>query len=272
MNELQEKLLEILTPAVAVCEKLNLNYYLVCGSALGAAKYRGFIPWDDDMDIGLPRPDYERFLKEAPALLPEGLFLQNYRTDPAFPHIFSKLRDSRTTMIEHGTAHLDIHHGICIDIFPLDGYPAGKWEQTWFALRKKVYNWMRFCALGRGPDPKVEFRNSIFRMLGYHRRTAKTIEKMERLLTRYSTEDSGIWCNHGNWQEKLEYAPRWHYGNGTEMTFEGLTVRVPENYDAYLTQKYGDWRSDPPKEQQASHHSYKVCDIHRPYTEYLEKK
>ena len=272
MNELQKILLEILIPAVEICEKLNLNYYLVCGSALGAAKYQGFIPWDDDMDIGMPRDDYEIFLREAPNLLPDNLFLQNYRTDPGFPHIFSKLRDSGTTMIEYGVAHLDMHHGICIDIFPLDGYPTGKWEQKWFDLQKKGYNWMRFCALGKGSDPKVEFRNRIFRMLGYHRRTAKTIEKMERLLTRYSAEDSEIWCNHGNWQEKLEYAPRWHYGNGMGMTFEGLPVRVPENYDAYLTQKYGDWRSDPPKEKQVSHHRYQVCDVHRPYTEYREKK
>lgn len=272
MNELQNKLLQILTAAVHVCEELDLEYYLVCGSALGAAKYQGFIPWDDDVDIGLPRSDYERFLREAPALLPEDLFLQNYRTDPAFPQIFSKLRDSRTTQLEYSMEHLDMNHGIYIDIFPLDGYPAGKWEQKWFDLQKKVYNWMRFCALGKGPDPKVEFRNRIFRLLGFHRRTAKTIAKMEQLLTRYPTENSDVWCNHGNWQEKLEYAPRWHYGCGTEMTFEGLTVRVPENYDAYLTQKYGDWRSDPPKEKQCSHHSYRVCDVHRPYTEYREKK
>ena len=272
MNELQKTLFELLIPAVQVCEKLGLDYYLVCGSALGAVKYRGFIPWDDDMDIGLPRPDYERFLREAPALLPEELFLQNYRTDPEFPHIFSKLRHSGTTLIEHNTAHLDIHHGICIDIFPLDGYPAGKWEQTLFEVKKKLYNWMRFCALAKGPDPKVEFRNSIFRLMGFHRRTAKTIAKLEQLLAQYPAENSEIWCNHGNWQEKLEYAPRWHYGRGAEMTFEGLRVRVPENYDAYLSQKYGDWRSDPPEEKQCSHHSYRVCDVHRPYTDYIKKK
>ena len=272
MNELQEKLLEILTPAVAVCEQLNLNYYLVCGSALGAAKYRGFIPWDDDMDIGLPRADYEIFIREAPALLPEGLFLQNYHTDPAFPHVFSKLRDSGTTLIEYGVAHLDMHHGICIDIFPLDGYPGKKWERKLFDLRKKLYSWMQYCALAKGPDKKVEFRNSVFRLLGYHRRTAKTLAKMDRLYARYPAGDSEIWCNHGNWQRQLEYAPRWHYGVGREAVFEGLTVRIPEDYDAYLTQKYGDWRADPPREQQASHHSYLVCDVHRPYTDYQKRE
>ena len=272
MNELQEKLLEIAIPAVEICNRLNLKYYEGCGSALGAAKYRGFIPWDDDFDIGLPRPDYERFLKEAPALLPKNLFLQNYRTDPAFPHVFSKLRDSGTTQLEYSVEHLDMNHGIYIDIFPLDGYPAGKWEQKTFDLKKKLYSWMQYCALGKGPDPKVEFRNKIFRLLGYHKRTAKTLAKMEKLFAGYSTETSEIWCNHGNWQRHLEYAPKEQYGAGKEMTFEGVTVRVPEDWDAYLTQKYGNWRSDPPKEKQVSHHSYRVCDVSRPYTYYHKKR
>ena len=272
LNELQKKELELLEAVVDICNRLNLNYYLICGSALGAAKYQGFIPWDDDIDVGLPRADYEKFLKEAQALLPEGLFLQNYRTDPEFPHIFSKLRDSDTTLIEQGVAHLDINHGIAIDIFPLDGYPEKKWEQIWFDLRKKVYSWMQYCALGKDTNPKVEFRNRIFRLLGYHKRTAKTLAKMDCLFSRYPADKSKVWCNHGNWQGKLEYAPRWHYGVGVEGIFEGIVVRVPEKYDAYLTQKYGDWRSDPPKEKQASHHTYKVCDVYRPYTYYTKEK
>lgn len=272
MNELQKTVLEILIPAVEICDKLGLNYYLVCGSALGAAKYQGFIPWDDDMDIGLPRGDYERFLREAPTLLPEGIFLQNYRTDPAFPHVFSKLRNSNTTLIEYSMAHLDMNHGVYVDVFPLDGYPAGNWERKLFGLKKKVYSWMQYCAMAPGDDKKVEFRNKIFRLLGYHKRTAKTLAKMDALFAGYPAETSDIWCNHGNWQRDLEYAPRSQYGTGREMIFEGVIVRVPEDYDAYLTQKYGDWRSDPPLEKQASHHSYQVCDVHRPYTHYHKQQ
>lgn len=272
LNELQKIEMDILTAFVDVCNQLHLKYYLVCGSVLGAAKYQGFIPWDDDIDVGLPRADYEIFLRDAPALLPERLFLQNYRTDPAFPHVFSKLRDSDTTLIEHSMAHLNMNHGICIDIFPLDGYPEKKWAQRLFDWRKKLYSWMQYCALGKGPDTKVEIRNHIFRLMGYHKRTAKTLVKMDRLFAQYSPESSEIWCNHGNWQGKLEYAPRWHYGAGTDLSFEGLTVRVPENYDAYLTQKYGDWRAELPKEKQVSHHSYKVCDVHRPYTDYHKRE
>ena len=269
MTDLQKKELDLMICVVDICNKLNLNYYLVCGSALGAVKYQGFIPWDDDMDIGLPRKDYNRFVIEAPKMLPERYFLQNFRTDSQFPHIFSKLRDSTTTMIEKSMAHLNIHHGIGIDIFPLDGYPQKKTQQILFDLRKKCYSWMQYCALGKGPNPKVELRNRIFRLLGYHKRTAKILDKMERLFSAYSPENSELWCNHGNWQGKLEYAPRWHYGAGTQKVFEGITVIVPEDYDAYLTRKYGNWRADPPTDKQVSHHTYTICDVSKPYTWYV---
>ena len=69
----------------------------------------------------------------------------------------------------------------------------------------------------------------------------------------------------------MEYAPREQYGDGVMMTFEGVPVRVPQLYDAYLTQKYGDWRADPPKEQQIGHHFYERMDLERPYTEYIKR-
>jgi len=266
MNDLQRTELEILKTFVSVCEQLGLRYYLVCGTALGAAKYGGFIPWDDDADVGMPRTDYERFLKEAPGLLPEHLFLQNYRTDPAFPHIFSKLRDSRTTYIETDMAHLKMHHGVYVDIFPLDGYPQEKGAQRLFDLKKKLYSWMQYCALKGGPKTRVRIRNWVFRRMGFHKRTAKTLAAMDRMFCSFPAEESRIWCNHGNWQNKLEYAPADQYGEGAIAEFEGIPVRVPEKFDAYLTQKYGDWRADLPPHQQIGHHFYTVCDVNKPYT------
>lgn len=100
MTPLQQKEYQLLGLFLDICRQLDLRYYLVCGSALGAVKYKGFIPWDDDVDIAMPRGDYQRFLSQAQALLPEGFFLQNFHTDPAFPQIYSKLRDSNTAFIE----------------------------------------------------------------------------------------------------------------------------------------------------------------------------
>lgn len=269
MNHLQKAELDILKIFIEICEKLDLHYYLVCGTALGAVKYGGFIPWDDDVDVALSRADYEFFLREAPALLPEYLFIQNYRTDPAFPHVFTKLRNTNTTFLEKSVAHLPMNHGVYIDIFPLDGYPEGTFKGKLFELRKKIFTWQQYCALKGDKNPKVQFRNRIFRLFGFHKRTAKTLGKLDLFYSRFPTETSAIWCNHGNWQRSLEYASRSQYGDGAWAAFEGLRVRIPEQYDAYLTQKYGDWCADLPEEKKVSHHNWLVCDLDKPYTYYV---
>lgn len=268
MNEIQSKAKDILKCFVDICNELEIKYFLVCGTALGAVKYEGFIPWDDDIDVGLLRPDYERFLKEAPKYLPEKYFLQNYKSDPAFPQPYSKLRDSETTFIEKNKAHLPMHHGIYIDVFPLDGYPADEKLQKKLEWQKRIWSWRWGCAL----EGKRGFFGTIhctfFRMIGCHKRTARYVEGFEKAVSRWAPKDSAIWCNHGNWQGKLEYAPREQYGEGREAVFEGITVRIPENYDAYLTQKYGDWRAELPEEQKKSHHLTDICDPNKSYKEY----
>lgn len=261
MTELQKKEFQLLQAFVQVCEKLELTYFLVCGSALGAVKYKGFIPWDDDVDVGMPRRDYEIFLREGQKLLPKGVFLQNYETDPAYPNIFSKLRDSNTTYIEKSVAHLPINHGIYIDVFPLDEYPREemerkKLEKTKTACKKKlscVYD------VSRGPKAKIGYY--LRRALGYHKRTAAILKEYEKCITVRKGKETDVLCNHGNWQNELEYAPIEQYGEGVMMEFEGLPVRVPQRYEEYLKQKYGDWRADPPKEKQVGHHYYTVCDV-----------
>lgn len=269
MTELQKKERELLEIFIKICEQLGLKYYLVCGTALGAAKYEGFIPWDDDVDVALPRGDYQKFLKQAPQLLPKRLFLQNYRSDPHFPHVYTKLRDSGTTLIEKNMAHLNINHGIYIDIFPLDGYPEGKASRLWLKYRKKFLSWRFYCALADEDQPlKVRLRNKVFRFFGCHKRTAKALSRLEKLISKYPTDTSEIWCNHGNWQGEREYAPRWHYGKGIIKNFEGIDAVIPENYDSYLTQKYGDWRKELPPEKQKSHHNILICDTNKAYNEY----
>ena len=101
--------------------------------------------------------------------------------------------------------------------------------------------------------------------------TGPKTKKFEKVISAYAPEASEYWCNHGNWQGKLEYAPREQYGEGYWTTFEGLRVRVPERYDEYLTQKYGDWRADLPLEQQEGHHYAAVIDLHSPFCDYIVK-
>ncbi len=271
MTGLQNKELSILRETIRVIDALKLKYFLVCGTALGAVKYQGFIPWDDDIDIGLPRKDYDIFCERAQELLPSNLFLQNYRTDPCYPLIFSKVRDIHTTYIESNVSMRDICHGVYIDVFPLDGYPHDEKEQQRLEHIKRKFLLSSLCWFKQSPTWKIKILVFGQRLIGMHRNTKRRIERFEKEISKWKLEESVLWCNHGNWQGKLEYATKEQYGNGTFAIFEGIRVRIPEKYDEYLTQKYGDWRAELPKEQQFGHHYYDICDLSRPYTDYIER-
>ena len=272
MTALQKKSFELLQLFVEICEKWDIPYFLVCGSALGAVKYAGFIPWDDDIDVGLCREDYVRFLSVAPQELPDWCFLQNYKTEANYAYTFSKLRNSNTAFIEERVKKMSMNHGVFLDIFPIDGYPEGWLEKKLFELKRKVNAWIRDSVYEDFPVAKIRNRNKLLRIIGVQRKVYQAHEYIEKLYSRYKVQHSELWCNYGNWQGKLEYAPRWHYGDGTWATCEGLRVRIPENYDAYLTQKYGDWRKDPPQEKQKTHHIGTIIDTEKSYRFYLEEK
>lgn len=275
MNEYQKVGVELLKVFIDICEKLDLRYYMACGSVLGAVKYQGFIPWDDDIDVCLVRPDYEIFVNEASKYLPEYLFLQNYKTDRNYPSVTSKIRDSRTTWIEKGVAHLDINHGIYLDIFPIDGYPNTLSEQKRFERKKMHFERVRAISYKSKINPMAVRTNLTCvanKLFGIYSSSQKNICQYERLIASYAPGESRIWCNHGNWQGKLEYADNLQYGKGTWAIFEGLKVRIPEKYDEYLTQKYGNWRENLPPEQQNSGHSLLYKDISKSYKCYIKNK
>ena len=270
MDRLQSVEFEILKAFVSVCEKLNIDYYLVCGSALGAVKYGGFIPWDDDVDVALRREDYETFCEKAPQYLPDRYFVQNYKTDPKFPPAYTKIRDVRTTFVEKGSEELDIVHGVYIDVFPLDGHPEGGIKAAFFEAKKRIYVWgisSQFRHDSAWKDvvftPLRAF-SKLFRGCSFAKRYDKAAKSCP-------LERSSLWCNYGNSKLRVEYAPREQYKDGADAVFEGLSVKVPSDYDAYLTQKYGDWRADLPDDMKVGHHNCVVCDLDRPYGAYAVK-
>ena len=271
MNGLQEVEFGLLRNFVEVCDRLNLRYYMVCGTALGAIKYNGFIPWDDDIDVAMPRTDYEVFIKKAQELLPKNVFVQNYHTEPKFPKLYTKLRKSDTTYIENSSRKIQINHGVFIDVFPLDGYPSDVKEQKRLERLKRKYKLRISSAFSYNYNLKAKTFFAFERLFGCHKRTGFYLEKLNRLITSYSEKDSAVWCNHGNWQGKLDYNPVEWFGKGYQTEFEGLTVTIPSEYDAYLTQKYGDWRADLSDDRKIGHHYAAIEDLTRPYTDYIEK-
>ena len=120
LKKLHEVEVEILDEVVRICDKYNLDYYLVGGTLIGAIRHKGFIPWDDDLDISMPRADYEKFLEVAPLELDEKYYLENRKYNEKFHLPFTKIKKNNTEFRETFTSSLDNHKGIFVDIFPLD--------------------------------------------------------------------------------------------------------------------------------------------------------
>ncbi len=141
----QKVMLEILLEIHRICMENHITYWLEAGTLLGAIRHKGFIPWDDDCDVSMPRKDYEKFLKIAQNKLPENMFLQTKETDPAYPLPWAKIRKNGTLLIETGeTGEENYHHGIFVDIFPYDYYESAEvikklqWERR-TKDRKSLY-------------------------------------------------------------------------------------------------------------------------------------
>lgn len=268
LAELKRAELDILRVFVDVCRKLNLRYYLLGGTLLGAVRHQGFIPWDDDIDVGMLRADYEIFLEKAQALLPENLFLQTVFTDPDYRMCFAKIRNSNTTFVETAANTLRINHGVFIDIFPLDYYPENEQEQKRLALRKKLYNRRSLCGMNLGTSgPKQKVKDMLLRAA--YPSLEQVIRKRERLYKGVSP--SGLVANHGGAWGKKEIVPAQWYGEGAPLLFEGLQVNGPAEYDKWLTQVYGDYMQLPPVEKRVGHHYTDVIDMTKSYREYMEE-
>ncbi len=260
LDGLKEVELNILKAFIEVCQRLELRYYVLGGTMLGAVRHQGFIPWDDDIDVGMPRQDYEKLLSEGQALLPEGLFLQTFVTDPDYPANFAKIRDSRTTFVESSLKNCDIDHGIYIDVFPLDYYPD-EGEKSF--ERKKLLLSLRitdaFSTTGMKTATKMV--RWVSRILYPSVRVA--VEKREKLFR--SVASGKRIANHcGAWGKK-EIVPAHWYGQGKDMAFEGMTVKVPDCHHEWLTQVYGDYMQLPPEEKRIPHHYVEAFDLTKPY-------
>ena len=263
MQKMKEKELDMLRIFLHVCGELGLRHYVIGGTLLGAVRHQGFIPWDDDIDVALPREDYDRFVAEAQAHLPDWCFLQNYHTEPEFPFIFSKLRDSRSTFFESSLKELPINQGIYIDVFPIDYVPDQNRERF---DRKNFFLKIR---ANYGLNLRPSFKVRVLQRLTLLRwpRLRDALEQREALFR--GVGPSGHMANLcGSWG-KREVVPAAWFGQGTPLPFEGLTVIGPSDYDAYLRNVYGDYMQLPPIEKQVGHHYNEGLEPELPYTEYL---
>lgn len=260
--------MDIIKEVLAICEKHGFTYYMLGGTMLGAIRHQGFIPWDDDIDLGMPRKDYERFLEVAPKELARHLKLVNYHTDPDYHYYITRILDTETRVVEERIGNDSKYTNASIDIFPIDGTPNN-------AILRKVYF---FRVMYHRALMSLCYKDSIDRK---RKRSAPEkvllwvmeripVEKMttpykqkckiDKLLKSQPVEGAKYIGNIMGAYRTREIVPCEYYGEGKFYRFEDIEMRGMAMYDEYLTDTYGDYMALPPEDKRKTH--FRILEIH----------
>ena len=257
---LHQRILRILMAVDGCCREHGLRYYIWAGTMIGAVRHKGFIPWDDDIDIAMPRPDYELLIAHSRECLPQPYEFVCAENDEDYPLPFGKVQDASTTLIER--THLHYLGGIYIDVFPIDGVPS---KGAWLHYARYEY-WKRVLYLihrdpykhGHGPSSWVPLLcRKVYTMKGVQR-------KIRRLLMKHDYELSALVADYDDGRHGA--MAKTVLGTPTPYDFEQETVLGVEQYDTYLSHKYGDYMTIPDGDHQRQH-NFHVLDFDHPYKE-----
>lgn len=263
VTELRNCELALLRDFVRVCDENHLKYYLMYGSLLGAIRHGGFIPWDDDIDVVMPREDYERLKAIGGECFKQGFFFQTYETDRYYLNCYAKLRDVNTTFVETSVPSLKMNQGIFLDIFPMDYYCE---ENALTKVKRKiiearVYEENEFKSGSKmkwlgGKISKIFFPNISTAILARER-----ILSMGKNVGKYYLRSGDA---HGYAGSKFIMPVDW-FGEGKKVLFEDVSCKAPDQYDLVLRHRYGDYMSLPPVEQRVLHHEVMKFDSKHGY-------
>lgn len=254
IKEIHKVLLKILVDFDRICRKHNLTYYMVGGTLLGAVRHRGFIPWDDDIDIGMPRPDYERFMKLSEIEFPSYLQVWNRHKRPGYFMLnFSKLVNTETSMTP--IENPDYTIGLFLDIFPIDG------SSNYSLFRKVQIKLIRFFQVLRSYKylSKLHKKDSL---KSFFIKSLASIFSgcihpiLDRLVTTYDYSTSAYAGNLLGVYGIKEILPKDVFGKPTELEFEGHSFYAPQKYDLWLKQVYGNYMVLPPINKRCTPHEY----------------
>lgn len=274
-------MLDLLAEFDRVCKKHNIRYFASGGTMLGAVRHKGFIPWDDDIDLMMFREDYEQLCKIAQTEFKHPYFLQNKYTDPECCDIMSKLRNSDTTSLFsfEKNGFMKYNKGIFIDIFPLDNIPADRAEQDAF-YKELNLKMLRMYRKGRSygifteeSRPLQRFiKKTIHSLLSWRRKHGiegylDACQSFEKLCQKYNEVETPYFSTIQFRLDRSDIKYKSDYEETELMNFEFLKIPVGKNYDHGLRVRYGDNYMEFVKG--ASCHSEIFFDIDKSYLEYM---
>ena len=252
LDKLHKTELEILDDFVKVCEKYNLTYFFTGGTMLGAIRHAGFIPWDDDIDIGMPRRDYDEFIKIGQKALGDKYYLDSFETNKDFYLPFAKIKMNGTVFDESAAVDVEHNKGIFIDVFAFDNVKDLKKIRLVKVLIIKTIGDSIFYRLGIYSLKKIRHKFLMLCCCLIPRRLAM---KWQRHLMRLNKNDNSDYiCPLAGCQPYLkEVQPRGVILPVKKVMFEGKKYNGMNDPDTYLKKSYGDYMKLPPVEKRVNH-------------------
>lgn len=265
LRKLQLAELEVLKEIVRICENENIHYYLMGGTFLGAVRHKGFIPWDDDIDIGMPRDDYERFLEIVQIKInKEEYELQTYKNNKEYNYYPARIIDKRIKILNESAKNKQIVYA-WVDIFPLDGMPSNviisKIHQFRLLFRRAMSKFACFDDVVNLKDVNRPLIEKILIWFGMHFKFLKKINKLkqfnkiDKLLKKYPINKSKYYVNFMGAYRFKEMFKKEIYGNTAKYDFETEKLVAPSNYHKVLSQMYGDYMKIPSEHQRNKHNT-----------------
>ena len=263
-------IIDVLSVFIRICEAQGLRYFCAGGTAIGAVRHQGMIPWDDDIDVFMPRPDYDRFLALAAHTMPEGYEVLSPYATKDYPMYFAKMCNARTTLLEN--ERIPCVFGLYIDIFPLDG--ACDDVETCYREKRRFKRLMNKLEAVSTHNSFGEYVGLLTKRREWGRFAVKTVafccrswlrqwllKQMDSIAYGHDYALSSRVVTYSGAYQRQEIYPKAWLETPQMFAFEGLMVNLPHDYDAYLRHFFGEYMTLPPVEQRASHHQKVFFDL-----------
>lgn len=280
MNQYQEAELIVLKEIIKIFNKHNLNYFAIGGTCIGAIRHNGFIPWDDDIDIAMPRLDYELFRRKYYLELPEYIKKLDYDNSIHHDFLFFKIYDSNSTMVDnYAKKQPDRFTGAFVDIMPVDGLPNSLIDIKKLLMKSKLLIKLNTTTRLRSVFPRKNMgtiqylKDCIKKIIGYVCQKLNIPELIEEVFSTFDYNNSRNICftwrigcvDYGRIVFNADY-----FRETILVPFENIMINIPKEFDLYLKQDFGNYMELPPMENRNSGHDAYIYDMTKPCSYYAE--
>lgn len=259
-DELRNLQLNILKYIHEVCTENNITYYIFFGTLIGAVRHKGFIPWDDDIDICMKREDYNKFAKIVKKQNKYDIL--SYETDPKYYFAFARVSDKNTQLILKNIREVN-NFGVFIDVFQIDNAPFENEIEEWYSEYNSLTKRIRYTIPSK--LKKTDLKGKLSRIKNYPARIYygvrnfnKYMQKRNELITKYNSIETNQCIIAGTPYGTKAIFDKEDFNGVTELEFEGMKVYAPIGYDKLLKQLYGNYMELPPESKRKSTHHFKA--------------